>query len=152
MPAKGTPLETLRAPVRARRRRGTGNGRSTSSHGALPATLAVIALALGVATVGVETDREALALLGLGATGLLAAALAASASRSMRRRDELRAANKELQRRSAELEAQQLAIESGLDVIDVRTQGRLRQLVEESGDELAELIDEALDESDEGTP
>jgi cell division protein FtsB len=112
----------------------------------------VIALALGVATVGVETDREALALLGLGATGLLAAALAATASRSIRRRDELRAANKELQRRSAELEAQQLAIESGLDVIDVRTQGRLRELVEESGDELAELIDEALDESDEGTP
>jgi hypothetical protein len=112
----------------------------------------VIALALGVATFGVETNREALALLGLAATGLLAAALAASASRSMRRRYELREANKELLRRNAKLEAQQLAIDTALASIDERTHGRLRDLVEESGDELAELVDEALDESTEGTP
>jgi cell division protein FtsB len=110
----------------------------------------VIALALTAATVGVATNREALALLGLGATGLLATVLAASASRSMRRRDELRAANKELQRRNATLEARQLAIETGLALIDERTQGHLRELVEESGDELAELVDEALDDSAEG--
>ena len=152
MHAKGTPLETQEAPVRARRQRGVRTRRSASGHASLPATLAVIALALGVATFGVETNRDALALLGLGATGLLAATLAASASSSVRRRDGLRAANTELQRRNAELEAQRLAIESALDAIDDRTQGRLRELIEQSGDELAELVDDALDESSESAP
>jgi hypothetical protein len=110
----------------------------------------VIALALGVAIFGVETSRDALALLGLGTTALLATALAARASKAMCRRDELGAVNKELQRRSGELETRQDAIERALELVDERTQGRLRELVEESGDELAELVDEALDESPEG--
>jgi hypothetical protein len=152
MHAKGTPLETQQAPVCARRQRGVGTRRSASGHALLPATLAVLALALGVATFGVGTNRDALALLGLAATGVLAAALAASARSSVRRRDGLRAANTELQRRNAELETRRLAIESALDAIDVRTQGRLRGLVEESGDALAEFVDDALDESSEGAP
>jgi hypothetical protein len=36
------------------------------------------------------------------------------------------------------------AVLQGLDVIDERTQGRLWELFEETGDELAELVDEAL--------
>ena len=146
MHAKGTPLESLREPAQARRRQRVRSARS-SGYGSLPATLALIALALGVATFGVETSRDALALLGLWATGLLAAALAASANKAMRRRDELRAVNKELQRRNVELETRQDAIERALELIDERTQGHLREIVEESGDELAELVDEALDES-----
>jgi hypothetical protein len=38
------------------------------------------------------------------------------------------------------------AVLQGLDVIDERTQGRLWELFEETGDELAELVDEALDD------
>jgi uncharacterized protein HemX len=152
MHMKGTPLETQRASARARPQRGVRTRTSGGAHASLPATLAVIALALAVATFGVETNRDALALLGLGATGLLAATLAVSANRSVGRRDGLRAANTELRRRNGELEARRLAIESALDAIDDRTQGRLRELIEENGDELAEFVDDALDESSEGAP
>jgi hypothetical protein len=152
MHAKGTPLETQEAPVRAHPPRGVRTRGSASRHASLPAALTAIALALAVATFGVGTNRDALALLGLGATGLLAAVLAASASRLVRRRDGLRAANTELQRRNAELETRRLAIESALDAIDGRMQGRLRELIEQSGDELAGLVDDTLDESSEGAP
>lgn len=150
MHAKGTPLDTLRAPMRAHRRH-ERSGSSTGGHRSLTATLALIALALGVATFGVATDRDALTLLGLGATGLLASALAASAGRSMRRHDELRAANREIQRRNADLEARRLAIGKALDLVDDRTNGWLYELIEIMGDELAEHVDEALDESTGGT-
>jgi hypothetical protein len=123
------------------------NRTSTRGHGLLPATLALIALALGAATFGVETNRDALALLGLGTTGLLAAALAAHANRSLRLRDELRAANTELRRKTAQLETRQLSIESALMLIDDRTQGALGELVEAAGEGLAEIVDDVLDES-----
>jgi hypothetical protein len=113
----------------------------------LPATLALLALALGLATFGVETNRGALALLGLGTTGLLAAALAAHASRSVRFRDELSAANKELRRKNAQLETRQLSIENALNVIDDRTHGALGELVEAAGEGLAEIVDDVLDDS-----
>jgi hypothetical protein len=38
----------------------------------------------------------------------------------------------------------------GFDVINERTQGRLKELVEEAGDELAALVDDALDDPTEG--
>lgn len=138
MHANGTPLETLRATARPALPR---RGRLAGAHASLPAKLGLIALALGVATLGVETNREALALLGLAATSLLATALTASASRSIRRHDELRATNRELQRRNADLEARRLAIGKALDLIDDRTNGWLYELVEVMGDELAELVD-----------
>lgn len=143
MHAKGTPLDTVPAPIRARRWLGR-SASSTRGHRSLPATLALIALALGGATFGVATERDAVALLGLGATGLLATGLAASASRSIRRLDELRAANRELQQRNARLEARRLAIGKALDLIDDRTNGWLYELVEVVGDELAELVDKEV--------
>jgi hypothetical protein len=136
----------MRAP-----RRHVRSGSAGGGHRSLPATLALVALALGVATFGVATDRDALTLLGLGATGLLASALAASAGRSMRGRDELRAANRELQRRNADLETRRLAIGKALDLLDDRTNGWLYELLEIMGDELADLVDESLDESTGGT-
>jgi hypothetical protein len=137
MHANGTPLEPLRATARpALRRRGLACGQAI-----LPATLAVVALAFGVAALAVVTNRDALALPGLAATSLLATALAASASRSIRRHDELHATNRELQRRNADLEARRLAIGKALDLIDDRTNGWLYELVEVMGDELAELVD-----------
>jgi len=62
-----------------------------------------------------------------------------------RARDEILITNERLQRRNAELQALELAVEEGFDWIDERTQGRLRDLVEEAGDELAALVDEMLD-------
>ena len=44
--------------------------------------------------------------------------------------------------RNADLEAQHAAIFEGFDWIDERTAGRLRDLLEEAGDELAELADD----------
>ena len=137
MHANGTPLEPPRATAGPTLRR----SRRAGGHASVPATIALIALALGIATFGVQTNRAALALLGLAATGLLATGLAASASRSVRRHDELRATNRELQRRNADLEARRLAIGKALDLIDDRTNGWLYELVEVMGDELAELVD-----------
>lgn len=143
MHANGTPLEPPRATARPSlcRRSRPARSRPVGRDALLPATLAVVALALGVAALGVATNRDALALLGIAATGLLAAALAVSASRSTRRSDELRAANRELQRTNAELEARRLAIGKALDLIDDRTNGWLYELVEVMGDELVELVD-----------
>lgn len=85
-------------------------------------------------------------MVGLAASAVVAVAMAVRASKSIRDRDELLAANEELQRRNVELRALQLAVVRGLHVVDERTQGRLRDLVEETGDELAELVDEVLDD------
>lgn len=141
MHANGTPLEPPRATARPTLRQGS---RHAAGNAYLPPTLALVALAFAVSALGVVTDRDAFAVLGLGATGLLAAALAVSASRSTRRCDELRAANRELQRTNAELEARRLAIGKALDLIDDRTNGWLYELVEVVGDELAELVDKEV--------
>ena len=69
---------------------------------------------------------------------------------SERARAELRLSNERLQRRNADLRAFQLAVVQGFDVIDARTQGRLKELVEEAGDELAALVDDALADPTEG--
>jgi len=104
-------------------------------------------LALGVATYGVETDRKSVAMIGLTATAGVAAAIAVSARKSIRAQNELHVANEELRQRNADLQAFQLALEQGFDVIDERTQGRLTELVEDVGDELAALVDETLDDA-----
>jgi hypothetical protein len=67
-------------------------------------------------------------------------------ARSERAREELRRANERLKRRNADLQAFQLAVVQGFEVINERTQGRLQELVEEAGDELAGLVDDALDD------
>lgn len=137
----GAPTVTSIASARAR-----GAAHPTGSHTVSLVTTIAIALGLGVATYGVETDRKTVAMIGLAATALIAAAMSMSASRSIRARTEIHVANEALQRRNANLHAFQLAIVRGFDVIDERTQGRLTELVEEVGDELAALVDEALDD------
>jgi hypothetical protein len=127
-------------------------------------TLTAIGVALAGATYGVESDQDSVATVCLAAAAVLAIAMGVitqttiwagrrtcdaldrALSRSESAREELRVANERLQRRNAQLQAVQLAVEDGFDWIDERTQGRLRELVEEAGDELAALVDEALDE------
>jgi hypothetical protein len=57
---------------------------------------------------------------------------------------ELTVANEKLRHRNAELERLQRATADGLGVLDQHTQGRVRELIEHAGDELAALIDLVL--------
>jgi hypothetical protein len=57
---------------------------------------------------------------------------------------ELAVADQTLRRSNAELEQLQRATADGLGALDQHTQGRLRDLVERAGDELAALIDLVL--------
>lgn len=142
--------------------------RAAAFRAVLLGTLSGTALALGLATWGVATNRNGVAMVGLAATAVTAAAMAVSARASIRTRDrsfelldralaeserardDLRVENATLQRRNADLRTLELAVEEGFDWIDERTQGRLRELVEEAGDELAALVDEVLDSPTEG--
>jgi hypothetical protein len=43
------------------------------------------------------------------------------------------------------LQTLQLAVAQGFNLIDERTQGRLRELVQQAGDDLAALVEETFD-------
>ena len=64
-------------------------------------------------------------------------------------RYELEVENAELERRNADLEAERAAIVDGFDWIDEQSAGRLRKLLEAAGLEVADLVDMALDDTDE---
>jgi hypothetical protein len=122
-------------------------------------TLTAILLTLGATTYGVVTGRGTVALAGL-VTSVVITALRARDSRrsaerssellntalaeSERMRGNLEHANDRLLRTNANLRTLQIAVAQGFNLIDERTQGRLRQLVEEAGDDLAALVDETL--------
>ena len=65
---------------------------------------------------------------------------------SERARARLDMDNAKLQQTNAGLRTVQIAVAQGFNLIDERTQGRLREIVEESGDALAALVDETLEE------
>jgi len=150
------------------RGRARAPGHAAGSGAVLLATRILIALTIGVAAYGVETDRKGVVMAGLAATAVVAAAMAVSArelirtgerscrllhralAESERAQYELDAANETLQRSNTDLRALQLAVVQGFALIDERSQGRLRELIEDVGDEFAALVDEALDRSAEG--
>jgi hypothetical protein len=127
-------------------------------------TVGAVALTLGVAAYGLFTDLRNVALAGVGASVVVAVAMAVRARNSIRTarhsvelldsalaeseqaRDELYSANEKLQRTNADLRALQIAVAQGFSLIDERTRGRLREVVEQAGAELAALVDETLDE------
>jgi hypothetical protein len=145
------------------RPRARGLGHPAGSRAVLLVAGIAIALAFSVAAYGVETSRENIAMIGLAATVVIAVGMAVSARNSIRRterfsefldgalseservRHELQLANEDLRRENAGLRTRELAVAQGFDLVDERTQGRLRELVEETGAELAEIVDEALD-------
>jgi hypothetical protein len=57
---------------------------------------------------------------------------------------ELTVANEKLRHGNSELERLQRATADGLGVLDQHTQGRVRELIERAGDELAALIELVL--------
>jgi hypothetical protein len=65
-----------------------------------------------------------------------------------RARHELLAANQRLRGSNAELRRLQMALESELDAIDEWSAGQLRELVEQTGDDLAALVQIILDGSE----
>ncbi len=127
--------------------RGLSSGRA-DGRSPLLAALSASAASLATASYGVEAGEKTVAMIGLAATAMVAVAATLFANRSIRTRDDLRAANAELRRRNTDIEARYRTVAYGLDVVDGRTRGRLWELLEEAGDELAELADEALDERD----
>jgi hypothetical protein len=66
---------------------------------------------------------------------------------SERARDQLAAANEELARTNLELRTTQLAMADVLNFADDRTHGRMRELIENTGGELAELLEQELERS-----
>lgn len=120
--------------------------RPGGSHTAILVTTIATLPAAGVATYGVATDWKAVSMIGLAATVLITAVTSISASRSLSARNAMHLANKELQKKNDDLRTSQLAVVRGFDLIDERTQGRLTELVEEVGDELAALADDVFDE------
>lgn len=120
--------------------------RPGGSHTAILVTTIATLPAVGVATYGVATDWKTASMAGLAATVVITAVVSISARRSIVARNAIHLANKELQQKNDDLRASQLAVVRGFDLIDERTQGRLTELVEEVGDELAALADEVFDE------
>jgi hypothetical protein len=62
-----------------------------------------------------------------------------------RARDEFALANEELGRANARVRAMQIAQAELLNLADERTHGRMRELIEETGSDLADLLQEELE-------
>jgi hypothetical protein len=138
----------------------------TGFRAVLSLTAAAVTLTLAVAGYGLVTDRRVVSIVGVAASAAIAVAMALRASdairiarhsskllddallESERSRDALNVANERLQRKNADLEALQVAVTQAFRVIDERTSGRLWELVHESGNDLAALVDETLDDED----
>jgi hypothetical protein len=133
------------------------------SRAVLLVSLGALASTLGVACYGELTGRRTLGLLGLAASVSIGAAMALRARDSIRTveaayarldlalaeteraRDELTLANDELGRANVGIRAMHIAFADLLNLADERTDGRMRALVEETGSELAELLEEQME-------
>jgi hypothetical protein len=151
-------------PVLVRNRVLPGNG--SGLRAVLHLTLCAISLTLGVAAYGFITARETVAIIGVATSAAIAVAMAFRAQdairtaarssellddalvESERARDALNLSNELLQRKNAELRTLQIAVAQGFNVIDERTQGQLRELIEQAGDDLVALVDETLVDED----
>jgi hypothetical protein len=161
--AASTVILRIDGPVRLPARRRIP-GHPLGSVPALLVTLAAIALTLGVTTYGLMTDRREVALIAVLASVAIAVAMVIRARDSLRsaelsserldialteserKRAELDVANVRLQQTNASLQTIHLAVRQGFNLIDERTEGRLRELIEQTGDDLAALVDERIEE------
>ena len=64
---------------------------------------------------------------------------------SERARDALALANEELAAANVQLRMTQLGVAAFLNLVDERTDGRLRALLEQTGDDLVEILDQQLE-------
>ena len=105
-------------------------------------TVTLLALAVGLAIALVITLRGYSALRGARRSLVLLDRALVVAEQACR---DLHAENGRLERQNLELRMVQIAVAQGFILVDERTQGRLRQIVTQAGDDLAALVDEALD-------
>jgi hypothetical protein len=125
-------------------------------------SLGALALTLGVAFYGYSTENGPVAVVGV-VTGVIVgigmalrarssirtaesayARLDRALSESERARDELAAANEDLARVNMELRVMHTAFADLLNLADERSSGRMRELIEDAGDDLAELLEEKM--------
>ncbi len=139
-------------------------GHADGSRAVLLVTLVAIGNTLGVAAYGLITDRPSVTAVGIATSVAIAVAMALRARDSIRTaeraselldealaesergRDEMQAANEKLRRANAGLRTIPVVVAQGFNLIDERTQGRLRELVDEAGDDLAALVEETFDD------
>ncbi len=119
-----------------------------------------LAFTLGVGGAGAVTGDRRLTLAGLLAAAVVGTAMAVRSAGSIRSaeaayrgldqalavsertRDVLLLANEELARANVQLRANHIAVGAMLNVTDERTNGRLRELVEQTGDDLLEILEQ----------
>jgi hypothetical protein len=119
---------------------------------------------LATALYGLAAEKPVVATVGVAAGAWIGAAMAFRARCSIstaetaydhldeahrdseRARDELAAANQELARANVELRMLQVAMADVLNLADERTHGRMSQLIEDTGEDLAELLEEHMKE------
>jgi hypothetical protein len=136
--------------------------RPPGSNSVLLLSLAALAMTLGVAAYGHLAEIRAVAAVGVAASISIGVAMALRAREAIRNAekayarldralaeaersgDELTFANVELRQANVQLQAMQIALADALNLADARTQGRLRELIESTGEELAELLEEQL--------
>jgi hypothetical protein len=152
----------LDRPVRLRVGKGIPN-HPAGSRPVLLLSLAALALTLTVAGYGLLIDARGLAIVGLTASVSIGAAMALRARAAIRSaenayarldrsladveraRDELALTNEELARANARVRAMQITHAELLNLADERTHGRMRELIEETGSDLADLLEEELE-------
>jgi len=118
-----------------------------------------LVLTVGVAFYGLHEDSRVLTLIGLFASVSTGIAMALRARDSIqsaesaygrldrtladteRARDELADANQDLARANAQIQAVHIAYADLLNLTDERTSGRVRELIEDTGEDLAELLE-----------
>ena len=139
-----------------------GEGRiphhAVGARGVLFAALGALVTTLGVSFYGHFTGKDAVFVLGLLTSGWVGAAMAFRARDSIREveqayveldrghlaleraHDDLAQANQELARTNVEIRTVHTAFENLLMIADERTHGGLRELIEETGEDLADFL------------
>lgn len=135
------------------------------SRAVLLVSLSALVLSVSVAGYGLLAGFGALALVGLFASLTIGVSIALRARDSIRTaedaytrldqalvdsertRDQLVTANEDLGRANLELRTLHVAMTDLLNLADERTEGRMRELIEDTGSELAELLEEEIGRS-----
>lgn len=144
-------------PVRALRRPPIPN-HPAGAKGVLYLAAGGVAVSVGVALSGYLAGHAAVLLVGLIASAWIGVAMALRARSSIREvetaydrldhahlqlertKDELADANEQLARTNVQIRAVHGAFEDLLELADERTNGRLRELIEEAGEDIARLL------------
>lgn len=118
-------------------------------------SLAALLLSCGVAGYGLSVNSRGLVVAGLAACTAIGAAMAFRATESIRTAEsaykrldgalgETERAKDNLAQANAEIRTIQIAFADLLNLADERTHGRIRELIEDAGDDLAQLLEEEI--------